>query len=254
MNDGGQSRNASGSVRMKKIILIATLAVLVLAVAVFASLKLGLPGFIGEKLSFLKNNVQAERDDGYLIPDFSPDNSVSLVVPNEPGAEELFALAEERDSYVRELRVIYVVNDENRSKKYTVSKFGERYKLDGEAYSVLSDGDTVRVRNAVSEYTADSRDYDMYSEIGITSLDKLKRIVAENSGRCTLGMSESRRYIRVSVSDDDGSITAEYNISVEFGAVTAEYHYYDGKIYLAVVTDSISVPDIGDEEYFGKNA
>lgn len=254
MNDGGQSKNASGSVRLKKNILITTLAVLALAVAVFASLKLGVPGVISEKLSFFKNNVQDEQDDGYLIPDFSPDNNVSLVIPDEPGAEELFALAEERNSYVRELRVIYVVNDENSSKKYTVSKFGDRYKLDGEAYSVLSDGDTVRVRNAVSEYTADSRDYDMYSEIGITSLEALKKIVAENSGRCTLGMSESRRYIRVSVADENGNTVAEYNISVEFGAVTAEYHYYDGKIYLAVVTDSISIPETGGEEYFGKNA
>ena len=63
-------------------------------------------------------------------------------------------------------------------------------------------------------------------------------LIGENEHKLSYG--NDRRTIKTILYDENGKPTAEYEVSIENGIVITEYHYKNGEIYRAVVTDSVT--------------
>ncbi|MGN1408806.1 MAG: hypothetical protein ACI4XJ_01385, partial [Eubacteriales bacterium] len=117
-----------------------------------------------------------------------------------------------------------------------------KYRAESDANLIICDGEKMYVRNSVSEYST-AAESDFYSEIGLTSLDELKKIIENN--KYTLTLSKNNRNLRATVYDDDEILLSEYDVSTEYGIIVNEYHYRNNEIYRAVVTDTLSPLETG---------
>lgn len=151
-------------------------------------------------------------------------------------AEEILNFLQESKSYTRNFRIIYSYLNKRNVIRYKLSLSDKKYRAESGANLIVCDGEKMHIKTAVSEYTVAS-DNDFYDELGLTSLDELKKLLEER--KHTLALSKNNRYVRASVYDENEALLSEYDISTEYGVIVTEYHYLNNEIYRAVVTDSL---------------
>ncbi len=166
------------------------------------------------------------------------EESVSEVYWNKEN-DEYLSLIDGDSAYIRELRIITAYDENRSSESFTLSADSGKYRAESEAKLIINDGENVYYSSPEVSFVTSAKKFDITDELGITTLELLKQEI--RTARYDVQVSDNKKYIRVTVyTYSNGDVSSEYDISVEYGVVMAEYHYMDGEIYRAVVTDSIA--------------
>ncbi len=155
----------------------------------------------------------------------------------------------EKDSYVREVIIYQLYQDQTGSTTYTITKHGEKYRIDADHALRICDGQRLYIRNGIHLLITDASSY--YEEIGVTSLADVKAM-AEDREKYDVGcsISENQKIINVRITDTSASLISDFEISMESGIVRSERHYYNNLLYKVVITESLDLTEEMDESLF----
>ena len=168
----------------------------------------------------------------------TPDNDFTDVyLYDEP--KDLLDLVEISDSYLREFRIISSYGKDYTIEKYTLLKNNESFRVESDSKTVISDGKKLYVSHNHASVTTDLTDDSMYSEVGITPLEKIIRLVDKED--CKVQLSDNKKYIKVVYEEESEGEIYEYTISIENGIVTEERFYLNNLMVRTVLTDYIDI-------------
>ena len=241
-------RITSGVVLAAVIVLIAVLLVLLLT-------KTGVipPSFLHSLLGNGEAAEQTEEVGTSVLPDFSADSAAAVehYYTFSVDPRETLAALTERDSYVREFRVINSYGGEADSQKYTLTVSGDRCRLESDFKTVLCDGTTTCTITDTYRTKLDGTVFTPENEIGITSLEDVKAMAEKGSVTYPSRSSDNKTLLIVAENAESG-ILYEFAVSVETGIVMAERSYIGGEMYRAVITDSVDIfgADFLPDSYF----
>ena len=158
-----------------------------------------------------------------------------------------------RNSYVRNLRVATYHNGEESLITYELTVKGNLYRVESDSGTISFDGDNLHIVSDVYELHKESDGSELYSEIGITSLNDV--IALSHTQNSKYSVSNDKKSIFVETADERMQTKSLYEISAETGIVVSEAHYYKGELIIKVTTDSIDVfgADSLPDEYFTVN-
>ena len=236
-----ENNNSGKSRRDIFVIILIILASAIVITVVGFSLKSGsfqIPGFVKTIFGINSGTDEYKTEIYNDIPEITPDNELSGESYLNIDPLQALELLQETDSYKRTARIIYIYENERSVIKYTISKDGGQFTAESDKKTIISDGNHIKISLPVGEFTYENTEADLYEEIGITSLSEIKADLSQNSSEIKL--SDNKKYLRVSIFDENGKTTDEYDISTEYGLVVSEYHYEDEELYRVVVTDSIA--------------
>ena len=239
-----ENNNSGKSRRNIFIIILIILASAIILTIVFFSFKSGIiqiPGFVKTIFGINGSKDEYKTEIYNDIPEITPDNELINESYLNIEAAQALEILQESDSYKRTIRIIYLYENERNVIKYTISKDGGMFTAESNKKTIRCDGDLIKISMPVGEFTYETTEADLYEEIGITSLSEIKADLSRYNHEIKL--SDNKKYIRASILNESGNITAEYDISTEYGLVVSEYHYEDGELYRLVVTDSITYLD-----------
>ncbi len=225
--------------------LIAIAALLVLALLIF-----------GIKVAVQSHNDEGDAVETAMDPSFSgipemalPDDSDVTYQYLEDLSETPLSYVVESDSYIREVILYQLYQDQTSSTTYTVTKYGEKYRIDADHALRICDGEQLYIRNGIHLLITDVSPY--YEEIGVASLADI-RSMAENTEKYDVkcAISDNQKIINVRITDESASLISDYEIALESGIVRAERHYYAGLLYKVVMTESLVLTEEMDESLF----
>ena len=221
----------------RSLIILASAVVLISAVLLIVSIVkgAGMPEFV--RVIFGIKQEEETEVTRTSVPDISPNTDEEKLSYFDYSAEEMLSSLKEKESYHRTLRIISSYEDKRNVTSYSIDVNGKAFKAESPSSTVTYDGEQLHVRSSVAEFTSQVST-DVYSEVGITSLEELMVLLGENEHKLSYG--NDRRTIKTILYDENGKPTAEYEVSIENGIVITEYHYKNGEIYRAVVTDSVT--------------
>ena len=221
----------------RSLIILASAVVLISAVLLIVSIVkgAGMPEFV--RVIFGIKQEEETEVTRTSVPDISPNTDEEKLSYFDYSAEEMLSSLKEKESYHRTLRIISSFEDKRNVTSYSIDVNGKTFKAESPSSTVTYDGEMLHVRSSVAEFTSQVST-DVYSEVGITSLEELMVLLGENEHKLSYG--NDRRTIKTILYDENGKPTAEYEVSIENGIVITEYHYKNGEIYRAVVTDSVT--------------
>lgn len=235
MNKKSSSPNLPN--RRRGLIILASAVIAISAVLLIVSIVkgAGMPEFI-RVIFGIKQEEETEVTHA-SVPDISPNTYEEKVSYFDYTAEEMLSSLKERESYHRALRIISSYEDKRNVTSYSIDVNGKTFKAENPSSTVTYDGEQLYVHSSIAEFTSQVST-DVYSEVGITSLEELMVLLGESEHKLSYG--NDKRTIKIILYDDSGKPTAEYEVSIENGIVITEYHYRNGEIYRAVVTDSVT--------------
>jgi hypothetical protein len=231
--------------KTRSLIIISVAAVILILFSVLIGICIAndrIPEFI--RIIFGMSREENTETATAAIPDIVSDNGEEEQYAYfDLSAEEMFSLLHENESYCRRLRIISSYESERNVASYTITVKGNTFKSECASSTMIGSGDELYISSPAGEFIT-SVSTDVYSEVGIVSLEEVKNSIEGNNYKLSFGTD--KRSIKVILYDENGIPTDEFEISTENGIVTTEYHYNNGVIYRAVVTDSISDYD-GDD-------
>lgn len=221
----------------RSLIILASAVVVISAVLLIVSIVkgAGMPEFV--RVIFGIKQEEETEVTRTSVPDISPNTDEEKLSYFDYSAEEMLSSLKEKESYHRTLRIISSYEDKRNVTSYSIDVNGKAFKAESPSSTVTYDGEMLHVRSSVAEFTSQIST-DVYSEVGITSLEELMVLLGENEHKLSYG--NDKRTIKTILYDENGKPTAEYEVSIENGIVITEYHYRNGEIYRAVVTDSVT--------------
>ena len=221
----------------RSLIILASAVVVISAVLLIVSIVkgAGMPEFV--RVIFGIKQEEETEVNRTSVPDISPNKGEEKLAYFDYSAEEMLSSLKEKESYHRTLRIISSYEDKRNVTSYSINVNGKAFKAENPSSTISYDGEQLYVRSSVAEFTSQVST-DVYSEVGITSLEELMVLLGENEHKLSYG--NDRRTIKTILYDENGKPTAEYEVSIENGIVITEYHYRNGEIYRAVVTDSVT--------------
>ena len=221
----------------RSLIILASAVVVISAVLLIVSIikGSGMPEFV--RVIFGIKQEEETETVRTSVPDISPNSDEEKLSYFDYSAEEMLLSLKEKESYHRTLRIISSYEDKRKVTAYSIDVNGKTFKTENSSSTVTFDGEQLHVRSSVAEFTSNVS-ADVYSEVGITSLEELMLLLGENEHKLSYG--NDKRTVKIILYNDNGKPTAEYEVSIENGIVITEYHYKNGEIYRAVVTDSVT--------------
>ncbi len=239
------SKKKKNRINTHSLIIIVIVSVILIVSLVIISVCVAndrIPEFI--RVIFGINQTENTDTASVTIPDMVSDNGADEKYTYfDLSAEEMFDMMRDNESYRRKLRIISSYENERVVTSYTITVKGKTFKSEGTSEMMIGDGDKLYISSQIGDFTADAVT-DVYSEIGIVSIDNVRNMI--DGRKYKLSYGSDQRSIKVILYDESGVPTDEFEISIENGIVTTEYHYNNGVIYRAVVTDSITEYD-GDD-------
>ncbi len=232
-------------VRITSGFVIAAVVTLIFVLFLLLLMKLGVvtpPAFLNSVFGTVPASGQTGEVRKSAIPDFSADavSSEERYYTFPLDARETLAALTEPESYVREFRVINSYGSEADSQKYTLTVRGNRYRLESDFKTVVCDGETACTITGTYRTVLNGTVFTPENEIGITSLAEIKT-AAEKGSVTYPDRTRAEKTLLVTTEDAESGILSEYVVSLETGVVMAERSYVGGKMYRAVVTDTVDI-------------
>ncbi len=161
---------------------------------------------------------------------------------------ELLSQLREADRYVWSFNYIEAWESSYTAERTTVSRFGEKYRIERENLLVICDGERVYRREGMLEsiYGADTTS--LYLEAGLTSLEEIR----DNPQNSAAEYDDPINPKRIRISRTRDNRRDEYEISIEAGLPVTERSYIGNLAYRMVLTDSVSVTaadQLTDEDF-----
>ena len=237
-------------------VVVTVVTLLIFGLLMLLLMKIGViqpPAFLQSMLGTGEAAEQTTEVGQIGIPDFSADSSLAAehyhTFPVDP--RETLASLTERDSYVREFRVINSYGGMADIQKYTLAVRGDRCRLESDFKTVLSDGTETWTITETYRTKLDGTVFTPENEIGITSLQDVKA-AAEKGSVTYPRRGGDDKMLFIVAEDAESGILYEYTVSLESGIVMSERSYIGGELYRAVVTDRVDVFAAEDlpDDYF----
>jgi len=140
---------------------------------------------------------------------------------------------------VRKLSVETYHGDDKFNAEYTLTRKDKLYKIESPSSTIAFDGEYLYIKSDIYNYKTISDGSEMYSEIGITSLDDAIALAEKYNSQFVLSGDKKSLYLEIV--DNGKSAKSVFEISVETGIVVSEAHYYNGIMNIKVITESIDV-------------
>ncbi len=195
-------------------------------------------------LGFFSNIFGTDGDSGvssgYVLGEISDikengDNDIIYETHSTNAYEVLMSLSEST-IYTRAIRIIYSVDAKTNIYRSTLTKNGDRFRIDSNERTVIYDGVRLYIKEPTYT-TVNEAEFNIYDEVGITPLSYIK----EHAEQEYVFYKNADNPKTITVVISDGAIYNEYEISVENGLVLTERSYHNGDVYCAVITDKIEI-------------
>ena len=183
--------------------------------------------------------VRGNNTDPNFVPEISDNTETMLGDVYYLNPVDVLESINIRNSYVRKLSVETYHDDDKFNSEYTLTKKDKLYKIESLTSTTAFDGEYLYITSDIYSYKATSDGTEMYSEIGITSLDDVIAMAEKYNSQFVLSGDKKSLYLEIV--DNGKSTKSMYEISVETGIVVSEAHYYNGIMNIKVITESIDV-------------
>lgn len=150
--------------------------------------------------------------------------------------KEVLLQLKESDSYVWNFSYIEAWENQYTTERTTVTRAGDKYRIERENLLVICDGDRVYRREGMAESICEADRTSVYLEAGLTSVS----FIRANLDGCTVEYNDpvNPKYIRVSSTKD--GYRNEYEISLETGFPITERSYIGNMAYRMILTESVT--------------